>query len=133
MKLSTKNREKLPKGWSHPAGSELLADHLVEDPRIPEIGLTFPGPDSQKAVDPDLLVLELTYAGQDAGDAAWALTIFPVPSNQKRDLQQAIEERILPALNGWLREERPPSWYLGAHHFRVKLNTGTHELGLDEG
>lgn len=139
--IPTINRDKLPKHWSYPVGAELVSNALADLPQYNTVDLFFYyrermslttfKQDSLERLE-RLKHFKSTYGFQKIISVIWALnkwgvSIFAVPSEERLQTKQIIQDVGLPRIFQWLNQDHPSTWFESIHRFEFGLKKGFRE------
>jgi hypothetical protein len=148
--LQTSYRSKLPKGWSYPVGAELLSralagidgaadralyfnDYHIRDSRhrrlreqdepypIVSVGYRSPWSDAERQSCAARGLVEV-----------WAITIDPVPSDQRAQVRRCVEASGLHLIREWLERARGSKTNLGRGSCRILYHQGRERLLFEQ-
>ena len=133
--IPTTYRGKIRTGLSYPLGAEAISEALKEVRQLEELELSFHSSyalrasQSEKAlrrreaipvVTVSFRVYEVGLTGSNTllneglYDDRWSLTVYPVPSPDRRAAQDALLDRGLPIVREWLMRPRSQTWLQGS-------------------
>ena len=133
-RLETRFKEKLPKGWSYPAGAELLSEWLGDIPHGLEKPLWFSARAvfwtnrfaELRAANEPYEVLKARYGrgaifSEDRSQPFWDVHVNAVPSTLRFSTRRALASVGLPRLRRWLLEPRADTALDGGAFFAFLL------------
>lgn len=123
--IPTLRKERLPRGFSYPAGAEIISAGLEGALHFGDLVLHFSWRDQlwtskyrQRLLDKgDIEVLELNRPrpeGIALTGAHWVISLHAVPSEHNAAARTCMQNQILPALRKWLEcaaDEGPPFYF----------------------
>jgi len=68
------------------------------------------------------MMIKLGMAGE-----SWSITLYPIPSEYKKDAQAYLTQTGLPKLKKWLSVQKPETWHEGHHCYSILFNLSTLE------
>lgn len=131
--IPTHHKTKMPRGWSHPVGAELISKALLGLPEYDSIYLRFLW-SSQYKVETKEGLLSISYESPDqtAMEQNWRIDVFAVRSEHKLLLRQRIVEEVLPRAREWMTRPRTPAWYQEWKSLDASYNWDTENIEYRE-
>ncbi len=121
--IRTGLRSKLPRGFSHPVGAELISQALVGVPQFDQLWIAFGdrplpmGPTAPPEMGGLLKTFYVVY--NHASGGTWYLNVSAVPSVSRSVVRRLLVTYGLPVSRAWLLQPRPETWYGGFRVFAV--------------
>jgi len=131
--LRTARKVKVPRGWSYPAGAEIISDALVDVPQFDSIVLDFYGGLLKSTIP--LYVMSADYNPNGIGfdlDNKWSIGVVAVPSDLKKPIQQALLADGFGRTRTWLIQPRPPVWFCSWKRLLISFNPTADVLLYEE-
>lgn len=151
--LETRNKPKLPRGWSYPVGAQDLSNALEGVVGSDAKPVSFadwairrtrrrPSSTAPHEDPPARRILEVHYTSWPAGGGlaalepgavdAWQIRVSPVPSERRAAIHRTLVDSALPMCRAWLDASRQQSRHEGRGYWRLSYDEGYDRLEVEQ-
>ena len=123
--IRTGFRERLPKGFSHPLGAEILSHEFADYEFYNDLWIAFGKSEWYQISDKHsnykcVFSIVLNYVG-----GGKYLSVSAVPSQFNKSIKENLSRFGLPEAKKWLFEKRPENWKVGCRVFSIGIDNSS--------